>query len=342
MTNAITLTDVTLRDGNHAVRHSLTLTQIADYAQAADYAGIDIIEVGHGNGLGASSCQLGIAPNTDWQMLLAARKRLKSSRLGIHFIPGLGKAADIDSAIAAGVDVFRIASHCTEANVCGQYIKQVKAAGKTGFGVLMMSHMANSTELLYQSRLLENYGAEAIVLMDSAGHSIPSVVEEKVGALVAGLNIPVGYHAHNNLGLAVANSLAAVESGAQLLDASIGGFGAGAGNTQLELLVAVLERYGYQTNTDFSRTTLLAESSECLLTIKTPHIAAINIATGAYGLFSGFAPHIQRLAAALDINPLTLCERLGQRKLVAGQEDIILEEAHLLARQAHTPGTGTR
>jgi 4-hydroxy 2-oxovalerate aldolase len=337
MTHRITLTDATLRDGNHAVRHRLTLDQIARHAEAADDAGIDIIEVGHGNGLGASSCLLGKAPNGDAEMLAAAREKLKHSKLGIHFIPGFGKTSDIEIAIQTGVDVFRIASHCTEANISRQFIEQVKKAGKIAYGVLMMSHMADAAELLKQSRLMASYGADGIILMDSAGFSTPDLVKDKVACLVGALTISIGYHAHNNLGLAVANSIVAIENGATMLDACVGGFGAGAGNTQLEILVAVLERYGYQTGTDFARTAKLAKLTEEFIAIKTPHIAVANITTGVFGLFSGFVPHIERLASELNVNPFELCERLAQRKLVAGQEDVIVEEAHRLAQLATRP-----
>jgi 4-hydroxy 2-oxovalerate aldolase len=333
MTNTIILSDASLRDGNHAVRHQLTAQQIASYAKAADEAGIDIVEVGHGNGLGASSCLLGKATGTDTEMLAAARANLRRSKLSVHFIPGFAKTTDIERALEVGVDVFRIASHCTEANITRQYIEHAKQAGKTAYGVLMMSHMADATELLRQSKLMQSYGADAIVLMDSAGFSTPGDVAEKVGRLVEHLSVAVGYHAHNNLGLAVANSIVAVQCGATMLDACVRGFGAGAGNTQLEALVAVLERYGYATRTDFARTAMLAKVSESFLPVRTPHIPIANITTGVYGLFSGFVPHIERLATELKIDAFELCARLAARKLVAGQEDTIVEEAHRLAAE---------
>ncbi|PMS37207.1 4-hydroxy 2-oxovalerate aldolase [Trinickia symbiotica] len=331
MKGYITLTDASLRDGNHAVRHQLTIGQIARYAQAADEAGIDIVEVGHGNGLGASSALLGKAASNDAEMLVSVRAKLRRSKLGIHFIPGTGKLSDIEVALEAGVDVFRLASHCTEANITRQFIEYVRHAGKTAYGVLMMSHMADAGEILNQSRLMQSYGAHAIVLMDSAGFSTPDLVKEKVERLIGGLSIPVGYHAHNNLGLAIANSIAAAESGATLLDACVRGIGAGAGNTQLETLVPVLERYGYRTGTDFERIVSLATRTDEVLPICTPHIAIANIITGVFGLFSGFAPHIERLASELKIDSFELCQALAHRKLVAGQEDVIVEEAHRLS-----------
>lgn len=332
----ILISDATLRDGNHAIRHQLTAAQIYDYASAADEAGIDVVEVGHGNGLGGSSCLLGQTPITDRMMLETARTALKTSKLGVHFIPGLGKSADIALALEVGVDVIRVATHCTEANVSARFIEQVRLAERTAYGVLMMSHMAPDDVLLAQARLMQSYGAQAVILMDSAGYSTPSLVRSKVGLLVNGLTVAVGFHAHNNLGLAVANSLVALESGARVIDACIKGFGAGAGNTQLETLIAVTEREGYETRTSFERVSALARRTEAFLTPKTPHISAANIASGLYGLFSGYVPHIQKVAAEFDVNEFELYVRLAERKLVAGQEDIITEEASRLARARDT------
>lgn len=326
------ISDATLRDGNHAIRHQLTSAQIADYARAANAAGIDIVEVGHGNGLGGSSCLLGQTPIDDRTMLETARAALTSSRLCVHFIPGLGKAADIELAIEVGVDVVRVATHCTEANVSRRFIDQARGAGRTAYGVLMMSHMAPPEVLLVQARLMQSYGAQAVILMDSAGYSTPRLVREKVRLLVDTLNVDVGFHAHNNLGLAVANSLVALEEGARIVDACVKGFGAGAGNTQLETLVAAMEREGYEANTSFERVTTLARQTETFLSPKTPHIAAANIASGLYGLFSGYVPHIQKAALEFGVNEFELYRRLAERKLVAGQEDIITEEANRLAR----------
>lgn len=321
------ISDATLRDGNHAIRHQLGREQIADYARAANAAGIDIVEVGHGNGLGGSSCLLGQTPIDDVLMLETARAVLTTSWLGVHFIPGLGKATDIELAIEAGVDVVRVATHCTEANVSRRFIEQTRRAGRVAYGVLMMSHMAPPEVLLAQARLMQDYGAQAVILMDSAGYSTPNLVREKVRLLVEALRVDVGFHAHNNLGLAVANSLVALEQGARIVDACVKGFGAGAGNTQLETLVAAMEREGHAANTSFERVTALARESEAFLSPKTPHIAAANIVSGLYGLFSGYVPHIQKAALEFGVNEFELYRRLAERRLVAGQEDIITEEA---------------
>lgn len=327
----ITITDCTLRDGNHAVRHQLSKEQIRLYAEQADAAGIDVIEVGHGNGLGGSSALLGLSNIDDREMLETARSAIQHGRLGIHFIPGLGKSTDLEMAIEVGVDIFRIASHCTEANITAPYIESVKNQGKTVYGVLMMSHMAEPDLLAEQASLMASYGADAVILMDSAGYLTPDDVRWRIQAIQELTDTKLGFHAHNNLGMAVANSLAAVEEGAQLLDACIKGFGAGAGNTQLETLIAVLNRLGYRTQCSFESIARLARSSEQYLDCLTPHIGAANIASGIYGLFSGFAPHIRRAAEQFSVDEYQLYQLLGQRKLVAGQEDIIVETAARLS-----------
>ncbi|WP_323118323.1 4-hydroxy-2-oxovalerate aldolase [Burkholderia alba] len=325
------ISDSTLRDGNHAIRHQLTAEQIAGYAAAADAAGIDIVEVGHGNGLGASSSLLGHAAVDDQTMLVMAREQLKSSRLGVHFIPGFGKSSDIDMALDVGVDVIRVASHCTEANITARFIEQTKLAGKEAYGVLMMAHMGSPEVLLQQAQLMERYGADAIVLMDSAGFSSPPMVRDKVRCLLDHLGVRVGFHAHNNLGLAIANTLVAVEEGATVVDGCFRGFGAGAGNTQLEIMVAVLERHGYPIHTSFERVARLSDEVSGFLSPETPHIGTANIASGLYGLFSGYVPHVQRAARHFDVDEFELYRRLADRRLVAGQEDVITEEASKLA-----------
>ena len=227
----ISIHDPSLRDGNHAIAHALTLADIATYCQTVDDCGLDVIEVGHGNGLGASSLQLGLARHSDIELLECARKNLKQTKLGVHMIPGFAKFSDIQTAIDLGVDVLRIASHCTEADLTETYIEYARANGKYVQGVLMMTHMAPAATLLEQAKKQVSYGANAIVLMDSAGNYDPRDAGEKIGLLVSELDVPIGFHAHNNLGLAISNSIAAAEAGATILDGTMRGFGAGAGNT---------------------------------------------------------------------------------------------------------------
>ena len=244
----ITIHDPTLRDGNHAVRHQLTADNFKKYCIAAEAAGVPVVEVGHGNGLGASSMLVGEAIISDDEILKVSRNNLKNTKLSMHVIPGFATIKrDLIKAIDLGVDIFRVASHVTEADICQRHIEYVRNANKTAFGILMMSHMADIKTLVSEAQKMQNYGAEALVIMDSSGYYFPEDVVDRITALKNGLDIPVGFHGHNNLGLAIANSRAAIESGADILDASIRGFGAGAGNTQLEVLVAVLHRLGYTT-----------------------------------------------------------------------------------------------
>jgi 4-hydroxy 2-oxovalerate aldolase len=223
----ILISDPTLRDGNHAVRHQLKAEHFAAYCRAAEAAGVPIIEAGRGNGLGASSLLIGESATTDMDILKIARDNIKTSKLGIHAIPGLCTVKrDLAAALDIGVDVFRIASHCTEADTTERHIGFIRQAGKEVYGVLMMSHMADTDILVEESRKLEQYGAEGVIIMDSAGAYLPADVTQRISALVEALSVPVGFHAHNNLGMAIANSVAAVRAGASIIDGTARGFGA--------------------------------------------------------------------------------------------------------------------
>jgi len=331
---SVLISDPTLRDGNHAVGHTLTTEQIAAYCSAADAAGVPIVEVGHGNGVGASSLQLGLSKTSDHDALKIARDHLKKSMLGIHVIPGFATIEkDIEPAIALGVDVIRVASHCSEADITERHIKYARAAGKIVYGVLMMSHMVTVEILAEEAIKMQSYGAEGIVFMDSAGHYLPEEVFDRVKMLVASLSVPVGFHAHNNLGMAIANSVAALEAGASMLDGCARGFGAGAGNAQLEVLVGVLERMGYQTGIDFYRLLDAADLAEKILLEELPAIQSASIVSGLAGVFSGFMKPVTRIAKEFNLDPRDIFFELGRRKIVAGQEDIIIEVANDLAKK---------
>jgi len=325
--------DPTLRDGNHAVRHSLTLWDIENYCRAIDGCGVDVVEVGHGNGLGASSLQLGLSPHSDETMLACARKFLTRTKLGVHIIPGFARLDDVRMAADHGVDVVRVASHCTEADLTRRYIECARGLGKTAQGVLMMTHMASPEKLLEQASRQQSYGANSIVLMDSAGAYLESDVVRKVGLLADELDVPVGFHAHNNLGLSVSNTVAAVASGAAQVDGTVNGFGAGAGNTPLEVLVAVMWRMGYSTHVDFFR---LLESStilKSLLEAHRPSIKPANLLSGIFGVFSGFEKPVARAAEKYGVEPKDIYQELGRRNVVAGQEDLIVEIALEFAKK---------
>ena len=322
------IVDSTLRDGSHAIRHQLTAKNISDYAKGAEAAGEELLIVGHGNGLGASSLQLGISLLSDREMLLAAKKNLKKTKLGAFLIPGFGTIKnDIAPALAIGISVMMVACHCTEANITRQHIEYVVRRGVKAYGVLMMTHMINATDLLEQAKLMESYGVSGVLLMDSAGAYLPYDVAQKVTTLVQGLKIPLGFHAHNNLGMAVANSVAAVQAGAKILDATSRGLGAGAGNCQLEVLAAVLDKMGYKLGLDLYK---LMDNSEYVSRYVMKHpqvISSVSLTSGLSGVFSGFAPHAKRAARRFKVDTRDILIELGKRKTVAGQEDIIVDVA---------------
>lgn len=331
MKNVI-VSDATLRDGSHAIAHKLTKEHIAAYAKAADAAGIPIVEVGHGNGLGASSLQVGLSLLDDRAMLETARNSLAKSKLGIHVIPGFATIKkDLAMAFEIGVDVVRMACHCTEADITERHISFSREQGKEVFGVLMMSHMASKEVLLDEALKMQSYGAEGIIIMDSAGAYLPGDVRERITHLASQLKVPVGFHAHNNLGMSIANSVAAVEAGAQIIDASARGFGAGAGNAQLEVLVAVLEKMGYQTHIDLYKVLDAADIVEKEIMDVLPSIKSVSIVSGLSGVFSAFARQVAIAAKEYDVDPRDIFFELGKRKVVAGQEDIIVEVALALS-----------
>jgi 4-hydroxy 2-oxovalerate aldolase len=329
----IIITDSSLRDGNHAVKHTISLDSIKRYCQFADKAEIPIVEVGHGNGLGASSLLIGLSPYTDKQILTTARENLKTSKLGIHIIPGIATIKkDIDQAIDLGVDVFRIATHCTEATLSKSHIEYLRNKDKTVFGVLMMSALADVETLAKNAKIMEEYGADAVIIMDSTGTYLPSDVKERMDELSYTLDIDFGFHAHDNLGLATANSLVAAQCGAKYIDACIRGFGAGAGNAHLEMLIPVLEKADFDIDIDFKRVIIEADSVMDYLVPHAPISTPVNILTGLNRLFSGFEKPIIKASKLFGVEYSSLIFELGNRKLVAGQEDLILEVAQKLKK----------
>lgn len=334
MNKKILISDPTLRDGNHAVRHQLSGESILAYCKAAEAAGVPIVEVGHGNGLGASSMLVGEAALSDEEILTLSRKNLFKSKLGIHAIPGFATIQhDLNKALEIGVDVFRIASHCTEADITDRHIAHIRNAGKQVYGVLMMSHMTTPSILLEEAQKMESYGAEAVIIMDSAGAYFPNEVTERISTLVNSLSIPVGFHGHNNLGMAIINSVTAVNAGASIIDATIRGFGAGAGNTQLEVLVAVFDRIGFETGIDLYKILDAADIAEHEFNPVATYIAPMSIVSGLSGVFSGFAKQVAQAAKEYNVDGRDIFFSLGKRNAVAGQESLILEVARELAEK---------
>lgn len=331
--NKIKFFDSTLRDGSHAVRHQISLESIKKYCQYVDGSGLYVVTVGHGNGLGASSLQVGLSAHTDEEMIKTARENLKKTKLGVFLIPGFGTIKDnLAPALDLGVDVVCIGIHCTEADVTQQHIEYVIKRGKEAYGVLMMYHMATKEKLLEEAKKMESYGAMGVILMDSAGSSVPNMVKEVVGHLSANLNIPVGFHAHNNLSMAVANSMTSIESGATIIDGTVRGFGAGAGNCQLEALMALMQKTGMETGVDLYKILDASELAVKGMMTKPQEVDPVSIVSGLSGVFSGFSPHVRKAAEKFGVDPRDIFMELGKRQVVGGQEDIVVEVAAELAK----------
>lgn len=328
--------DSTLRDGSHAVKHQISLESIKKYCRQVDGSGLYVVTVGHGNGLGASSLQVGLSAHSDMEMLEAARGELKKTRLGAFLIPGFGTIKDnLAPALDAGVDVVCVGIHCTEADVTQQHIEYVRGRGKEAYGVLMMYHMAAKERLLLEAKKMQSYGAMGVIIMDSAGSSTPQMVKDVIGHLSAKLDVPVGFHAHNNLSLAVANSLTAIESGAIIIDGTVRGFGAGAGNCQLEALLALMQKIGMDTGVDLYKILDASEQAVKDVMTKPQEVDSVSIVSGLSGVFSGFSSHVRKAAEKFGVDPRDIFMELGKRQVVGGQEDIVVEVAAALANKNH-------
>jgi 4-hydroxy 2-oxovalerate aldolase len=329
------LYDVTLRDGSHANQHGFTSDFCCAYIDRAYAAGLRYIEVGHGNGLGGSSLHIGRLKDPDlWEAVAAKVSKCSDLRIGAHVIPGLATFKDIDNAIANGVNVFRMACHCTEADTTETYIDYVANRGQEVWGLLMMAHMIKPDHLAREAKKMEGYGASRIVFLDSAGALTPAMVGNITHELREILEVPVGFHAHNNLHAAVANSFSALTAGCQSIDACARGYGAGAGNLSLEAFVALLEKDGYATGLNVKQLTALASLVENQFPSSLPIVDSLSIATGFHGVFSGFKPKILEAAAVYEVEVMDLIAALGQSQVIAGQEDQIIATAAKLAQQA--------
>ncbi|MFH7339657.1 4-hydroxy-2-oxovalerate aldolase [Streptomyces sp. KHY 26] len=333
--NAVVIHDPTLRDGQHAVRHQLGVDALRGYAAAADAAGVPVVEVGHGNGLGASSLQVGRAAVPDDLMLSTVREALQHSRMAVFLLPGWGTSDDLRRALRHGADVVRVGVHCTEGSLAERHLGFLAEQGAEAHCVLMMSHMASPAELAENAARVVGYGARAVGIMDSAGHFLPDDVGERIGAIRAAVDVPVIFHGHNNLGMAVANSVAAAQAGAGIIDGCARGFGAGAGNTQLEVLVPVLERTGFHTGIDLYALLDAAEFAEHELMPAPPVTGSLSIVSGLAGVFSGFKHQVLEQARRAGVDPRDVFFELGRRQAIAGQEDMIGNVvAELSAREA--------
>jgi len=332
----IRLIDSTMRDGMHAVSHQFVPADIERIAAALENAGVDTVEICHGDGLGGSSFQYGFAAAEDADYFKAAMKVLKKTKLAVLLIPGIGTVEDLKAAAGGGAEVVRVATHVTEADVGLQHIAAARKLGMEAIGFLMMTHMADVPALVEQAKRFEGYGAEAVYVTDSAGALLPGEVAERVSAVKAAVSIPVGHHAHNNLGLAIANSLAAVEAGADYIDACCRGLGAAAGNAQLEVLNAVLIKSGYRTGIDLYKIMDAADEVVAPLMRRPSAVDRNSLTIGYAGTYGSFLLHAVRAADKYGVDPRDILLEMGRRKAVGGQEDLILDVAYDLSRKSLT------
>lgn len=327
------LTDTTLRDGSHPMRHQFTRQQVAAIVQALDRAGVPVIEVSHGDGLAGSSLQYGFSHTSEFDLIETARSNAERARIAALMLPGIGTRRELKEAAARGVQIVRIATQCTEADISEQHFGLAKELGLETVGFLMMAHMRSPEELVEQARLMESYGADCVYIVDSAGAMLPQDAAARVRSLKAALSVQVGFHAHNNLGLGVANTLAALEAGADQIDGCLRGLGAGAGNAATELLAAVLDRLGMNPGLDVFGLMDAAEYIVAPIMPFQPFPDRDAITIGYAGVYSTFLLHAKQAGAQYNVDPREILVELGRRQAVAGQEDWIIDVALDLSRR---------
>jgi 4-hydroxy 2-oxovalerate aldolase len=330
----ITLVDTSLRDGMSSVSHRFTPDQVAAVAAGLDRAGVRLIEVAHGIGIGASSIQYGVAAATDADYVRAAVGAVDHAEIAVLYVPGISTLSVLDAVQEAGATTVRVATHCTEADCAEQPIRHARAHGMRVMSFLMMSHKLGPAALAEQAAKLDSYGAQVIYVVDSAGALVPSSAGARVAALREAVRADIGFHAHNNLGVGIGNALAAVDNGATYLDGSLRGLGAGAGNAQTEVLAAALERAGHDPGVDVLA---LAEVAEHVMAPLMPHPQIVDetaLLLGYAGLYSTFFHPAKRAAAKYGVPVRELLLELGRREVIGGQEDMIIDVAAELAGHA--------
>lgn len=329
----IYITEVALRDGSHAISHRYTVDQVRTIAKGLDEANVPYIEVSHGDGLGGSSLQYGRSLTHEIELIEAAVDVCEHAKISVLLIPGIGTQSELKKAADLGAKMARIATHVTEADVSPQHIALAKELGMETVGFLMMAHMAPIDKLVEQAKLMERYGADTVYVVDSAGALMPHQVKERICALKDALSVNIGFHGHNNLSLAMANTLVAIEEGATRIDGSIRSLGAGAGNTQTEVLTAVLDRMGIDTGIDIYKMMDISEDIVSHILQQPQEISKDSLVLGYAGVYSSFLLHAQRAADRFKIDSRDILIELGKRKAVGGQEDMIVDVAAEISKK---------
>lgn len=331
----VVIHDMSLRDGMHAKREQISVEQMVQIACALDAAGVPYIQVTHGAGLGGNSLQHGFAPHSNEEYISAVAGKMKQAKVSVLLIPGLGTMKELQSAFDAGARAVHVATHCTEADTSPQHIAFCRKLGMDTNGFLMMAHLNTAEGLAKQGKLMESYGANTVYITDSAGYMLPGDVKERVSALRAVLNpeTEIGFHGHHNMGMGIANSIAAIEAGATRIDTSVAGLGAGAGNTPTEVFVAVCERMGIVTGCDLFQ---LMDMAEDMIVPMMEHMVRVDRASltlGFAGVYSTFLLHAKRAGERFGIPARDILVELGRKKMIGGQEDMIVDTAMTMAKE---------